>query len=171
MAYHLLERNRPRGKVLASVLAEAMDKMRHCESCRNFTENQICGICADTTRTQNQLCIVETPADVRLFEANTDYRGRYFVLMGRLSPLDGIGPEELGLPQLEAQLRSGEVTEIILALGATVEGDVTAHMISELAGQHNVAVTRLARGVPVGGDLEYLDSSTLMAAFEGRTQY
>ena len=171
MAFNLLERNRPRGRVLASVLKEALDNIRHCARCRNFTENELCSICADASRYSNQLCIVEGPADVRLLEANTDYQGRYFVLMGRLSPLDGIGPEEIGLSQLESQLQSEPVEELILAIGTTVESDVTAHVLSELAQRNHAKVTRLARGVPVGGELEYLDPGTLMTAFEGRTQY
>ena len=171
MAFNLLERNRPRGRVLASVLKEALDNIRHCTRCRNFTENELCSICADTSRSESQLCVVEGPADVRLLEANTDYRGRYFVLMGRLSPLDGIGPEEIGLSQLEARLQSEPIEEMILAIGTTVESDVTAHVLSEMAQRHNAKVTRLARGVPVGGELEYLDPGTLMTAFEGRTQY
>ena len=171
MAFNLLERNRPRGRMLASVLKEALDNIRHCTRCRNFTENEVCSICADASRSESQLCVVEGPADVRLLEANTDYRGRYFVLMGRLSPLDGIGPEEIGLSQLEARLQSEPIEEMILAIGTTVESDVTAHVLSEMAQRHNAKVTRLARGVPVGGELEYLDPGTLMTAFEGRTQY
>ena len=171
MAFNLLERNRSRGRVLASVLKEALDNIRHCTRCRNFTENELCPICADPSRSASQLCIVEGPADVRLLEANTDYQGRYFVLMGRLSPLDGIGPEEIGLSQLEIRLQSEPIKEIILAIGTTVESDVTAHVLNELAQRHHAKVTRLARGVPVGGELEYLDPGTLMTAFEGRTQY
>ena len=171
MAFNLLERNRPRGRVLASVLKEALDNIRHCARCRNFTENELCSICADASRSTSQLCIVEGPADVRLLEANTDYQGRYFVLMGRLSPLDGIGPEEIGLSQLEARLQSEPIEEMILAIGTTVESDVTAHVLGELAQRNHAKVTRLARGVPVGGELEYLDPGTLMTAFEGRTQY
>lgn len=171
MAFNLLERNRPRGRVLASVLKEALDNIRHCARCRNFTENELCLICADASRSASQLCVVEGPADVRLLEANTDYQGRYFVLMGRLSPLDGIGPEEIGLSQLEARLQSEPIEEMILAIGTTVESDVTAHVLGELAQRHDAKVTRLARGVPVGGELEYLDPGTLMTAFEGRTQY
>ena len=171
MAFHLLERHRPRGRALAAVLDEALEKIRHCSRCRNFTEHELCSICADPQRTAGQLCVVEGPADVRLLEANTEYQGRYFVLMGRLSPLDGIGPDEIGLPQLEERLRSETVREIILAMGTTVESDVTAHVLSELGQRHGAAVTRLARGVPVGGELEYLDSGTLATAFEGRTRY
>ena len=171
MAFALLERNRPRGRVLASVLKDALDNIRHCTRCRNFTEHELCSVCADEARMAHQLCIVEGPADVRLLEANTDYRGRYFVLMGRLSPLDGIGPEEIGLPQLEARLQSESIQEMILAIGTTVESDVTAHVLNELAQRHHAKVTRLARGVPVGGEIEYLDPNTLLTAFEGRTQY
>ncbi len=171
MAFHLLERHRPRGRVLASVLAEALERIRHCSRCRNFTEHELCSICADSQRTAGQLCVVEGPSDVRLLEANTEYRGCYFVLMGRLSPLDGIGPDEIGLPQFEERLRTEAVQEIILAMGTTVESDVTAHVLSELGQRHGAAVTRLARGVPVGGELEYLDANTLTTAFEGRTRY
>ena len=171
MAYNLLERNRPRGRVLAGVLSAALERVRHCDRCRNFTENELCAICADGSRSASQLCIVEGPADVRILESNTNYRGRYFVLMGRLSPLDGIGPDEIGLPQLERLLQSEPVEEMILAIGTTVESDVTAHVLSELAQRHQVRVTRLARGVPMGGEIEYLDPGTLLTAFEGRTQY
>ena len=171
MAFNLLERNRARGRVLASILGDALDRIRHCAQCRYFTEHELCSVCADPTRVTRQLCIVEGPADVRLLEASTDYRGCYFVLMGRLSPLDGIGPEEIGLPQLERRLQSESIEEIILAIGATVESDVTAHVLNELAQRYHVKVTRLARGVPVGGELEYLDSGTLTAAFEERTVY
>ena len=171
MAFNLLERNRPRGRALASALKDALDNIRHCARCRNFTENELCAICADASRSASQLCIVEGPADVRLLEANTDYQGRYFVLMGRLSPLDGIGPEEIGLSQLETRLESEPIEEMILAIGTTVESDVTAHVLSEMAGRNDVKVTRLARGVPVGGELEYLDPGTVMTAFEGRTRY
>ena len=171
MAYHLLERDRPRGRKLAKILSEALERVRHCARCRNFTEHELCGICADPERLTRQLCVVENPAEVRLLEAHTDFHGRYFVLMGRLSPLDGVGPEELGLPQLEARLQAEQVTELILAVGSSIESDVTAHVLHEIAGRHGIRVTRLARGVPVGGELEYLDSSTLMTAFEDRTDY
>ena len=171
MAFHLLERNRPRGRVLASTLREALDNIRHCDRCRNFTESALCSVCADTSRDPGQFCIVEGPADVRLLESNTDYRGRYFVLMGRLSPLDGIGPEEIGLPRLEELLEAEPVKEMILAIGTTVESDVTAHVLNEMAQKREIKVTRLARGVPVGGEIEYLDPGTLSMAFDGRTQY
>ena len=171
MAYDLLERNRERGRTLAGTLAQALDRVRHCARCRNFTEDELCSVCADPERDPQLLCVVESPADVRLLEASTEYRGRYFVLMGRLSPLDGIGPDEIGLPQLEARLRDEEVRELILAINATLESDVTAHVLQETAARHGVQATRLARGVPVGGELEYLDSGTLATAFEGRAPY
>lgn len=171
MAYDLLERNRERGRTLAGTLEQALDRVRHCARCRNFTEDELCAVCADPERDPQLLCVVESPADVRLLEASTEYRGRYFVLMGRLSPLDGIGPDEIGLPQLEARLRDEEVRELILAINATLESDVTAHVLQETAARHGVQATRLARGVPVGGELEYLDSGTLATAFEGRAPY
>ena len=171
MAYDLLERNRERGRALAGTLAEAVDRVRHCARCRNFTEDELCAVCADPDRDPGLLCVVESPVDVRLLEASTSYRGRYFVLMGRLSPLDGMGPDEIGLPQLEERLRDEEVRELILAINATLESDVTAHVLQETAARHGVQATRLARGVPMGGELEYLDAGTLATAFEGRAPY
>ena len=171
MAYDLLERNRERGRTLAATLAESMDRVRHCARCRNFTEDELCAVCADPGRDPHLLCVVESPVDVRLLEASTSYRGRYFVLMGRLSPLDGMGPEEIGLPQLEERLRDEEIRELILAINATLESDVTAHVLQETAARHGVQATRLARGVPMGGELEYLDAGTLATAFEGRAPY
>ena len=171
MAYDLLERNRERGRTLAAALAESMDRVRHCARCRNFTEDELCAVCADPGRDPHLLCVVESPVDVRLLEASTSYRGRYFVLMGRLSPLDGMGPEEIGLPQLEERLRDEEIRELILAINATLESDVTAHVLQETAARHGVQATRLARGVPMGGELEYLDAGTLATAFEGRAPY
>ena len=171
MAYDLLERNRERGRTLAATLAESMDRVRHCARCRNFTEDELCAVCADPNRDPHLLCVVESPVDVRLLEASTSYRGRYFVLMGRLSPLDGMGPEEIGLPQLEERLRDEEIRELILAINATLESDVTAHVLQETAARHGVQATRLARGVPMGGELEYLDAGTLATAFEGRAPY
>ena len=171
MAYDLLERNRERGRALAGTLAEAVDRVRHCARCRNFTEDELCAVCADPNRDPHLLCVVESPVDVRLLETSTSYRGRYFVLMGRLSPLDGMGPDEIGLPQLEERLRDEEIRELILAINATLESDVTAHVLQETAARHGVQATRLARGVPMGGELEYLDAGTLATAFEGRAPY
>lgn len=171
MAYDLLERNRERGRTLAGTLAEAVDRVRHCTRCRNFTEDELCAVCADPGRDPHLLCVVESPVDVRLLEASTSYRGRYFVLMGRLSPLDGMGPDEIGLPQLEERLRDEDIRELILAINATLESDVTAHVLQETAARHGVQATRLARGVPMGGEIEYLDAGTLATAFEGRAPY
>ena len=148
----------------------AMDAIGHCKVCRTFTEQDICGLCDNPKRDQTKLCIVETPADVSVLEQATNYSGLYFVLMGRLSPLDGIGPQELGLELLAARFVDTPVTEIILATNATVEGEATSHYISEMAKAHNIKVTRMAQGVPLGGELEYLDGGTLSHAFSSRRE-
>lgn len=171
MAFHLLEHDRFAGQHLAKVMADAMEKVQHCEKCRTLTEQPICRICANPGREASLLCVVEHPSDVVAIEQATGYRGYYFVLGGRLSPLDGITPEDIGLDKLEARLDEGEVTELILATNPTVEGEVTAHYISELAAKRNVSTSRIAHGVPVGSELEYVDSGTLSHAFEGRRKY
>lgn len=171
MVFHLLERDRQGAERLADRLREAVKRIGHCKQCRTFTEDEICRICAGTSRNRHQLCVVESPADVMALEMNTDYRGLYYVLMGRLSPLDGIGPQELGMDALEARLDEGEVEELILATNTTLEGEVTAHVLSEMANKRGIRPTRLAQGVPMGGELEYLDSSTLSHAFAGRRVY
>ena len=168
MAYHLLERNRDGGQRLSRVLATAMSDIGHCKECRTLTEEPVCSLCANASRDRSQLCIVETPADVMALEQATNYRGLYFVLMGHLSPLDGIGPEQLGIQQLTNRLASDNLQEVILATNPTVEGEATAHYISELAIKHNVRTTRIAHGVPLGGELEYIDGGTLAHAFSGR---
>ncbi len=168
MAYHLLERNRDGGQRLSRVLATAMTDIGHCKECRTLTEEPVCSLCANASRDRSQLCIVETPADVMALEQATNYRGLYFVLMGHLSPLDGIGPEQLGIQQLTNRLASDNLQEVILATNPTVEGEATAHYISELAIKHNVRTTRIAHGVPLGGELEYIDGGTLAHAFSGR---
>ncbi len=170
MAFHLLEHNRDGGRQLAEALSLAMDKVGNCSECRTLSEQPVCGLCASDRRDRSQLCVVETPADVQALEQSTGYRGLYFVLMGHLSPLDGIGPEQIGLDQLEARLAGGEVKELILATNPTVEGEATAHFISELARAHGVRTTRIAHGVPMGGELEYIDGSTLSHAFAGRQE-
>lgn len=170
MAFHLLQRDREGGRRLASVLLEAMDRIGHCRRCRTFAETELCSICASAVRDPGTLCIVESPADVLALEQATNYRGQYFVLLGRLSPLDGVGPSELGLDQLEGRLLEGGVREVILATNPTVEGEATAHYIGELARRHGVRATRIAHGVPVGGELEYVDSGTLAHAFAGRRE-
>jgi recombination protein RecR len=170
MAYHLLERDREGGLRLAQALREAMEGVGHCRSCRTLSESEICSLCADPRRDRGLLCVVETPADVAALEQSTGYRGLYFVLMGHLSPLDGIGPEELGLDGLETRLRGGELQEVILATNPTVEGEATAHYIGELARARGVRATRIAHGVPVGSELEYIDGGTLSRAFAGRRE-
>lgn len=167
MAYALLERNRAGGGRLADALRAAMDGVGQCRQCRNFTEEELCPVCADPRRDQTLVCIVESPADVLAIEQSGEYRGRYFVLMGHLSPIDGIGPAEIGLDLLEQQLADGRVKEIILATGTTVEGEATAHYVLEMAGD-SIAVSRIAQGVPMGGDLEFVDGATLAHALKGR---
>ncbi|WJW76319.1 recombination mediator RecR [Thiohalobacter sp. IOR34] len=170
MAFHLLERDREGGRRLAGALDEAMERVGHCSDCRTLTEEARCAICSNSGRDRSLLCIVETPADVRLIEQATGFRGLYFVLMGHLSPLDGIGPDELGLDRLAARLDGGEVRELILATNPTVEGEATAHYIAELARGRGIRSTRLAHGVPLGGELEYIDGGTLAHAFAGRRE-
>ena len=171
MALHLLERDRDGARELADAIAAALEQARHCERCRNFSDVELCPICADENRDQATICVVETPADVLAVESSGAYRGRYFVLLGRLSPLDGFGPDELGLEALEAQLARGDVDEIILATSATVEGDITAQYIADLAGLHAIRSSRLARGIPLGGELEFVDSGTLSRALDGRQKF
>lgn len=168
MAFHLLERDRPGALVIAEKLKAAVEHVRRCESCRNLTESVLCGICSNSQREVRQLCVLETPADLYALENATGYRGRYFVLHGRLSPLDGMGPRQLGLEQLLAMLRSGDIEELIIATNPTAEGEATAHYLAELAREANVRASRLAHGVPIGGELEYIDRGTLAHAFGGR---
>jgi len=171
MAFHLLEHDRENGLKLADAMRNAIENIGHCRQCRTLTEHPVCRICADQSRSVDTLCVVENPSDVLAVEQATAYRGYYFVLMGKLSPLDGIGPEDLGLDLLEKRMAEEGIKELILATNPTVEGEVTAHYISELAAKHNVKTTRIAHGVPVGGELDYVDSSTLSHAFEGRRNY
>ncbi|HEY8230324.1 MAG TPA: recombination mediator RecR [Rhodanobacteraceae bacterium] len=168
MAFHLLERDREGGVRLAVVLQEAMQRIGHCKSCRNFSESNQCAICANPSRDPASLCVVETPADLLAIEQATGYRGRYFVLMGRLSPLDGLGPAELGVDLLTPRLAEGDVRELVIATNPTVEGEATAHWLGQLARAAGVRATRLAHGVPLGGELEYVDRGTLAHAFGSR---
>jgi recombination protein RecR len=168
IAFHLLERDREGADALSEALADAVKGIGHCSRCRMFTEHELCSICSASGRDETQLCIVESPADVMAIEDATGFRGLYFVLMGHLSPLDGIGPDELGLSILEERLRDGTATEMIIATNPTVEGDATAHYLAELASRHNVQASRIAHGVPLGGELEYVDGGTLSHAFYGR---
>lgn len=168
IAFHLLERDRAGAEQLADALAQAASGIGHCEHCRMFSENDLCNICSASSRDASQICVVESPADVMAVEDATGFRGRYFVLMGHLSPLDGIGPKELGLELLESRLRTENVEELIIATNPTVEGDATAHCLVDLAARHKVLVSRIAYGVPLGGELEYVDGGTLSHAFFGR---
>jgi recombination protein RecR len=168
MAYHVLERDRDGGQRLSDALAAAVDRIGHCARCRDFSESELCATCANTSRDGHVLCAVESPADRLVIEQATGFRGLYFVLQGRLSPLDGIGPRELGLEKLSARLAEGEVQELVIATNPTVEGEATAHYLAQLARQHGVKPTRLAHGVPLGGELEYVDRGTLSHAFGSR---
>ncbi len=171
MAMHLLERDREGGRRLAGVLDEAIERVGYCRRCRTLTEEEICALCESARRDDTLLCVVESPADQLAIEEAGGYRGRYFVLHGHLSPLDGIGPEDIGLDQLEARVAEGGVEEMILATNPTVEGEATAHYIAAQLAPHGVRLSRLAYGVPMGGELEYVDGGTLSRAFNGRLPF
>ena len=168
MALHLLERDREGGRNLAAVLEDAMHRIGRCKQCRDLTELEVCGICANPGRDRSLLCVVESPVDVLAIEQATAFRGRYFVLLGRLSPLDGIGPAELGLDQLAERLERDPPEEMIIATNPTVEGEATSYYLQRMAHKHGIRVTRIAHGVPLGGELEYTDQSTLAHAFGTR---
>ncbi|CAN5447037.1 recombination mediator RecR [soil metagenome] len=168
MAFHLLERDRTKAVLLAKIIQQAIECIGHCQLCRIFSENALCNICANPQRDSSQLCILETPADVLAIEQSGSYKGRYFVLFGHLSPIDGIGPEEIGINSLLQHLDTGEIKEVILATNPTVEGEVTAHYIATLSKQRQIKTSRIAYGVPMGGELEFIDSSTLARALAGR---
>jgi recombination protein RecR len=171
MTFHLLQRDREGARQLAESLLQALDKIGHCRQCRTLTEGEVCAVCASPRRERSLLCVVETPAEVFAIDQVTGYQGVFFVLNGRLSPLDGIGPAELRLDRLEHRLQSGEVSEIILATNTTVEGEATAHYIHEMARRHAITTSRLAYGMPLGGELEYIDGATLSHAFNGRKTF
>ena len=176
MLLYLLERDRDGGRQLAALLATSMDRIGNCQQCRNLTEDDLCAICCDAGRDQTTLCVVETPADVIAIEQSASFRGQYFVLMGTLSPIEGRGPEEIGIDQLVIRCESnagdvsGEsnISEVILAVSSTVEGEATAHYISEALKERGVSLSRIAQGIPIGGELEYVDGGTLSHAIEGR---
>ncbi len=168
MAFHLLARDRDGARQIAEALRVAIERVGHCRRCNDFSEEEICPLCASARRDQSMLCVVESPADLSSIEQSSAFNGQYFVLMGRLSPLDGIGPDEIGIHRLEALLDEGRVKEVILATNLTVEGEATAHYISELARARGIRATRIAYGVPVGGELEYTDRGTLARALTGR---
>ena len=168
MAYHLLQLNRPGARRLADALQRALDTLRHCQRCNTFSESDICGRCLSAKRDASQLCVVETPVDMNMMEQTQAYSGLYYVVMGRLSPLDGIGPAELHLERLLARACDGVVREVIIATNYTNEGEATAHYLSEMLRKRDVGVSRIARGVPVGGELEYVDAGTLAQALRER---
>ena len=168
MALNLLERNQDKGAQLAIALGEALNKVKRCVDCNNFCEQDRCHICLDTRRDSSLLCVVESATDVIAIEQTSTYKGKYFVLMGHLSPLDGIGPSEIGIDKLQKYLEGNDVSELILATSATVEGEATAHFIGEIAKSRQIRITRLAHGIPMGGELGMIDAGTLSYAFEGR---
>ena len=170
MAYHLLERDRSGAMTLSSCLQNAVEAIGHCKSCRTLTESELCKVCADNKRDSSSLCIVESPSDVISIEKSTDFNGLYFVLMGHLSPLDGIGPADIGLDILEKRFIEDSLKEVILATNPTVEGSATANYISELAKSQQIKVMRIAQGIPLGGELEFVDGGTLSHAFSGRVE-
>lgn len=170
MAFHLIERNREGALRLAKALEDAVQRIGHCERCRTLSETELCRMCASDRRDPSQLCVVENPADVQAIEQTTSFQGLYFVLMGHLSPLDGIGPEDIGLDRLAQRFASGEVREVILATNPTVEGEATAHYIADMAREHGIRASRIAYGVPFGGELEYVDAGTLSHALAGRRE-
>ncbi len=171
MAYYLLQRDRQGASALANSLQTALQSIGHCELCNNFSEQPVCPLCTAEGRETNLLCVVEMPTDLMMLEQTQSYNGMYFVLMGRLSPLDGIGPKEINLDKLLKRAQDGVVKEVILATNYTNEGEATAHYISELLKSRSIAVSRIARGLPMGGEIEYVDSGTLSYALQGRRQY
>ena len=168
MAYHLLQHDRQAATLLAGALTQAVRDVRHCSQCHTFTEQEVCETCCDATRDPSQLCVVETPADQSAIERTGTYKGLYFVLMGKLSPLDGIGPKDIGLLKLKQRVEQGDMREVILATNFTAEGEATAHVISEMLRRQGVRLTRLARGVPAGSELEYVDLGTIAHALVDR---
>jgi recombination protein RecR len=168
IAYHLMQHDREGAALMSRALSEAVERVKHCALCNTFTENEICETCLDTERDSTQLCVVETPGDQLMIEQTLTFKGLYFVLMGRLSPLDGIGPKDLHLDKLIARATDGVVTEVVLATNFTNEGEATAHYISETLKTRGLKVSRLARGVPVGGELEYVDAGTIARAMLDR---
>jgi recombination protein RecR len=171
MAYHLLQRDRNGANKLSKSLDNALQVLGHCTLCNNFSETDTCPLCESEKRDATQLCVVEMPTDLMMMEQTQSYTGMYFVLMGRLSPLDGVGPKEINLDKLIKRAQDGVTTEVILATNYTVEGEATAHYISELLKTRNVSVSRIARGLPMGGEIEYVDSGTLSMALLGRRKF
>ena len=168
MALYLLDRNKDGASILASVLDQAVKDIQRCSSCRMLTSNEICGVCSDTSRDKSSICVVESPSDCLAIESTGGFRGNYFVLLGRLSPIDGIGPEDLGIDDLIKNIESNDVKEVILATSSTVEGDATAIFIKDHV--KNAKVSRISYGIPIGGELEYVDGTTIARAIEGRVE-
>ncbi len=168
MAFHLLERDRDGAREIAASVGQAIEKLGHCQRCRMFAEGELCPVCTSASRDRSLLCVVESPADVVAIEQSGSFRGCYFVLMGHLSPLDGVGPSEIGIESFEKLLGEGAVREVILATNPTVEGEATAHFLAEVTARIGVRASRIAHGVPVGGELEYVDGGTLAHALAGR---
>ena len=168
MALYLLDRNKDGASILANTLKEAIDNIQRCSSCRMLTSNSLCNICSDNSRDNKSICVVESPSDVLAIESTGGFRGRYFVLLGRLSPIDGVGPDELGINDLIQKIDQDEVKEIILATSSTVEGDATAIYINDHV--KKAKVSRISYGIPIGGELEYVDGTTIARAIEGRVE-
>jgi recombination protein RecR len=171
MAFHLMQEGRSGARALAEALTASLEKIVRCKRCRMLTEGELCQICASPQRDETLVCVVESPADVVAVEQSGSFRGRYFVLMGHLSPLDGIGPDQLGVRELESILDEGTIQELILATNPTVEGEATAHFLSDVASKRGIRATRIAHGVPIGGELEYVDGGTLAHALSGRQSF
>ena len=170
MAFYLLEKNREGGNNLARLISNSMEKIRNCSTCRNLTEEIECDICSSEKRDKSLLCVVENPTDVIAIESSGSFKGKYFVLMGRLSPIDGVTPEDLGIPMLINRIINSDIKEIIIATSPTVEGDATSFYIKDQIKNENILISRIAYGVPMGGELEYVDNTTLSRAIQGRRE-
>ena len=170
MAFHILEKNREGGKNLAKLINDSVENIRNCSECRNLTEKTICDICSDEKRNKKIICVVESPTDVLAIENSGSFKGKYFVLMGRLSPIDGVTPQDLGIPKLIERVKSSDIDEIIIATSPTIEGDATSFYIKDQLNENKILISRIAYGVPMGGELEYVDNTTLGRAIQGRRE-
>jgi recombination protein RecR len=170
MAFYLLEKNREGGLNLAKLISTSVEKIRNCSNCRNLTEDTVCEICSDERRDKKIICVVESPSDVIAIEKSGSFKGKYFVLMGRLSPIDGVTPQDLGIPKLVENINSSAVQEVIIATSPTIEGDATSFYIKDQLTENNILISRIAYGVPMGGELEYVDNTTLGRAIQGRRE-
>ncbi len=170
IAFYLLEKNREGGLNLAKLISTSVEKIRNCSNCRNLTEDMVCEICSDERRDKKIICVVESPSDVIAIEKSGSFKGKYFVLMGRLSPIDGVTPQDLGIPKLVENINSSEVQEVIIATSPTIEGDATSFYIKDQLTENNILISRIAYGVPMGGELEYVDNTTLGRAIQGRRE-